>query len=147
MNIIASIQDKWFQLIKSGKKTIEVRKSVSTKWLKLFNTDVINIYWYNTKTKRIEGKSRLNSFNKRKESILFGYYKDAISEQNKHCIPKDELQNYLGNRKFLYFWWLGEFESIELELPQGKRPPQSWCYYDTIFHPLIAINPNFNKEH
>ncbi len=140
MDIIASIHDKWFQLIKSGEKTIEVRKTLPKRLVEKENH---YIYWYNTKTKKIEGKSRLACIESLNEDSLYE------SDYEYSCLSIEEIQEYVGGTSHIpniYFWYLGDFEPLDIKLPESKRPPQSWCYYDTIFHPLIAINPNFNNK-
>lgn len=147
MNIIASIHDKWFQLIKSGEKTIEVRKNVPLA-LRFYGDISLNpiqyIYWYNTKTKTIDGRSRfIDIFSLEDEIKIHDEWEELYSKQT--CLSYVEAEDYLV-LNFGFLWYLGEFEPLDIKLPEGKRPPQSWCYKDTIFHPLIAINPNFNKE-
>ncbi len=131
MNIIASIDGYWFQKIKNGEKTIEVRKTVpKANRSELFDSIKDRIYWYNTKTRIIEGRSIFIEAKK--------YSYDEVKQENipqGHCLTNEYIKDYMnyGENRYVYFWSLGEFEPLELELPEDKMPPQSWCYENTIF--------------
>ena len=139
MKIIVSIHDKHLENIKQGKKVIEVRKDIPKSRItikasgKMVTTKRENegvfLYWYNTKTKKIEGISQFTytSYIKITEGML------SLEEATR--ITPQELKAYLGEeRDHFYLWYLGEYKSLEpYKLPEGKKAPQSWCYYNTIF--------------
>ena len=130
MDIIASIHDNWFQLIASGEKTIEVRKSMPKDFIA---HDGSYVYWYNTKTKKIEGRSKLIKIN------FYGRSEIYKTDYEKTKLSQREIQDYMS--QWAFFWYLGDFEPLDIKLPEGKRPPQSWCYKDTIMP-----KPMFEKE-
>ena len=151
MNIIVSIHDKHLEKIKNGTKTSEVRKNIpkSRITVKASNKVVtkkrenegVFLYWYNTKTKMIEGVSQF---------VYAKYVPNTKDDLHKVDIANfatqltfEELKEYIGEkRKGFYLWDLGDYKSIEpYKLPEGKIPPQSWCYKDTIMP-----KPMFEKE-
>ncbi|MGL5955420.1 MAG: hypothetical protein ACRC0X_02255 [Brevinema sp.] len=126
MDIIASIHDQWLEKIKSGQKIVELRKT------KPKNIEFpCKIYWYNTKTKMIEGFSSLES--------IFHYDPKASQEDlsllsTASCLSIQEIEKYRNDKEILYLWGVILFQSmIPTPLPKNKKAPQSWCYYRTIF--------------
>lgn len=142
MEIIVSIHNKHLENIKNGSKTTEVRKNIPKNRItvkasnqvvtKNRENEGVFLYWYNTKTKMIEGVSQF---------VYAKYVPNTKDYLHKVDIANfatqltfEELKEYIGEkRKGFYLWDLGAYESIEpFTLPKDKRAPQSWCYYDTI---------------
>ena len=141
MKIICSIKDKWFQLIASGEKTIEVRKSVPNSFINRYhwqanprgNKPPFYIYWYNTKTKRIEGRSEFLGWNNTEEYKIMEQWEHLTTGQLGTCLDREGLEKYMNGWDSVVLWSLGTYETLEpFALPKDKRTPQSWCYYDTI---------------
>lgn len=137
MNIIASIHDKWLQKIASGEKTIEVRKSTPMKISHLLNVhgNKFYIFWYNTKIKSIVGYSEFDNVCCKINLNLEKSLEMKIVLLDSACLGYEASLEYQGKSNGIYLWWLGKYTTLEtpLKIPQGKRAPQSWCYFDTIF--------------
>lgn len=123
MNIIVSIHGHWFQKIKSGEKTVEVRKTVPKSYF--WEEGKTKIYWYDVSQKLIRGTSLLTAVSFCSADRFYG--------ERKHLLSEEEFKKYIGTDAGTWFWYLGKFYPCRFGLPEGKRPPQSWCYYNTIF--------------
>lgn len=137
MNIILSIKPKWAELIYSGKKTIEWRKS----WPKYEQFEfyhVGKVFLYETApVKMITGYFELNGC---RELIirddLEKKYKDIHPDAKEviaaGCVPLEDLKKYQGKNFSLFGWRIKNPTKFEEPLPLSyvdlKRPPQSWCY-------------------
>ena len=153
--IMLSIRPKWCELIASGRKTIEIRKTKP-------NCDVpFKVYIYCTKDFRTSTKDRNHEFwigepiNGVSDGRYLGNGKvigefvcKAIlpisvtySDTNSRlalrvfpytCLTDKEITDYIGNVKTVYGWHISDF--IIYDKPKDlsdfgmKRPPQSWCY-------------------
>jgi predicted transcriptional regulator len=130
MNIILSIKPKWAELIYSGKKTIEWRKS----WPKynMFEFQrVERVFLYETApVKKITGFFILNDPPVFLVSNLDSPNNQCLLEMG--CVQKEDLKKYKGNNDVLFGWMIGKVtrfpEPWGLEMVNLKRPPQSWCY-------------------
>ena len=138
--VLLSISPKWCDLIKSGKKTVEIRKTYP-------NIDNnFKCYIYETFSGNGIGKvigeficDYINgvSFKCSDPDKLSG---EMISERDQVTgMTFKELIDYLGNGKQGYEWHISELviydEPIDIfafrSATTGKqltRPPQSWCY-------------------
>lgn len=136
MNIILSIKPKWAELIYSGKKTIEWRKSFP-KLNSYEDFKIEKVFLYETApVKKITGYFE---FNENSYPVYSISDIDALSNQRfieNGCVPKEDLKRYKGKNNRLYGWIVGNvtkfkvpFDLVAFNL---KRPPQSWCY-DTTF--------------
>ena len=134
MNIILSIKPKWAELIYSGKKTIEWRKSFPTR------ENIECVYLYETApVKKVTGFFILDGF----EKLFFSepkYKKDIHPDAQKvidaGCVPLEDLKKYKCDRFNLFGWKIKNptkfyepwgLQYVNLKRPP-KRPPQSWCY-------------------
>ena len=154
--VLISIQPKWCELIASGKKTVEVRKSrpkIDTPF---------KCYIYCTKTSK--GWFFMHAPDVRRDGKVMGEFLCAnievgvalFDDHKEACMSKAKLNAY-AKGKPLYGWHisdlkiydkpkeLSEFspahcgkrrcfncECFDAEKPSCtlKRPPQSWCYVE-----------------
>ena len=157
-SVLLSIQPKWCELITSGKKTVEVRKTrpkietpfkcyiYCTNWKD-------NTYWkshYKDKLGKVIGEFVC-------DEITSGFWITPFADylQKQSCLSYREVQDY-SNGKPIFSWHisdlviydkpkeLSEFSSgssrLELSNTEDgfpwewsgmKRPPQSWCYVES----------------
>lgn len=128
MNIILSIKPKWAELIYSGKKTIEWRKSFPKR------ENIECIYLYETApVKKVTGFFEWNGF----EAIVFtadfnNIFTTAQNVVDAGCVPLEDLKKYIGDRIDLFGWKIKNPQKYKEPLPLSffhfERPPQSWCY-------------------
>ena len=148
--VLISIQPKWCELIASGKKTVEVRKSrpkIDTPF---------KVYIYCTKAPKgwvhigknlqldtkVIGEFMCKEIEELKRNTIFNA--PALYSQSR--LTRDEYFGYIGN-KTAYIWYisdlkiygkpkeLSEFEDLRktkfgYEPVEIKRAPQSWCYVE-----------------
>ena len=138
MNIILSIKPKWAELIYSGKKTIEWRKS----WPKYEKFEFIHVgkvFLYETApVKMITGFFELNGCREliiREESFEYRYkdiHPDAKEIIAAGCVPLEDLKKYQGKNFSLFGWRIKNptkfCKPCGIQSAGIKRPPQSWCY-------------------
>lgn len=135
MDVILSIKPKWAELIYSGKKIIEWRKSFP-KIIQCEFSKIEKVFLYETApVKKITGYFE---FNESYPVYLISDI-DALSNQcliENGCVPKEDLKRYKGKNDCLYGWIVGKvtkfkvpFDLVSFNL---KRPPQSWCYDSTF---------------
>lgn len=158
-SVMLSIQPKWCELIESGKKTIEVRKTRP----KLETP--FKCYIYETKAKDHYAVFHKNTIGKVIGEIncygiiKYDYNSDGygIREEDRlcylSCLTPKELYHYLQGDK-CYGWCFDNLviydepkELCEFHLPCNsecdgcceygcvrllKRPPQSWCYVEEL---------------
>lgn len=157
--VLISIRPKWCELIASGEKTLEVRKTrpkIKTPF---------KCYIYETK-----GKTDMPTFVDEDGHVSYEVGGKVIGEfwcsdfivfdchsgkgltwLGKTCLTYDELAQYLGNKKGCgwrisdlkiydkprelgeFTYWLGFISDFATD-NQGnlKRPPQSWCYVESL---------------
>lgn len=147
-SVMISIKPKWCQLIASGRKTIEVRKSQP-------NLETpFKCYIYCTKPRyehedfiRIDCQ-KIQFYGGQKvigefvcDYILeitpdtYGYHEYCISDDdlNASCLTVNDLWEY-ANGKTLYGWHISDLviydEPKEISEFAMTRPPQSWCYVE-----------------
>ena len=113
-SVLISIQPKWCELIASGKKTIEVRKTRP----KLETPFKVYIYctkdftrgkFYNNPLDiedteilqgKIIGEFVCNKIQKERPKSLYASHKIAVNS----CVSIQELVDYAGEKEFIYFW-------------------------------------------
>ena len=176
-SVLISIQPKWCELIASGEKTLEVRKTKPKLEVPF------KCYMYCTKSPK--GWFWLNSPNIRRDGVVVGEFicdgirtitasefiilDDALNAINGSCISPREARSYAGWKqgthifsfKDIYGWHISNLVIYEnpkklsdfkkcnrtcyyghlgLAVPKCKdckecqvdRPPQSWCYVETL---------------
>ena len=153
--VLISIQPKWCELIASGKKTVEVRKSRP----KIDTPFKCYIYCTNNQVfaqSNMEGeyftapKSGLRELERCGSKILSGkvigeFVCKEIEELKRNTVfnapalysqsrlTRDEYFGYIGN-KTAYIWYISGIKIYDRprELSEFKvtRPPQSWCYVE-----------------
>ena len=107
-SVLISIQPKWCELIASGKKTIEVRKTrpkletpfkvyiYCTNWKD-------NTYWknhYKDKLGKVIGEFVCDYIMLDIPRTLYASHKTVVNS----CVPPQELIDYVCEGNFLYFW-------------------------------------------
>ncbi len=143
--VLLSIQPKWCELIASGKKTIEVRKTkpkLPTPF-KCYIYQTKRTWFYSIYYSKIadwQGKV-IGEFVCDEIIPISVYYNNpnchiALREFPYVCMTDREIMNYLGNGKKGYGWHISDLkiydtpkELIEFGL---TRPPQSWCYVEKL---------------
>ena len=146
-SVLISIQPKWCELIASGKKTIEVRKSRPK------IDGPFRCYIYMTKGKWYKDYKNKNHYGYGK--VIGEFICDEIINAidiggndfyTKSCMNLEEWLKYTDNHKGEMWCWhisdlviydkpkeLSEFVVERYPcLTRLKRPPQSWCYIDHI---------------
>ena len=144
MAVLLSIKPQYCELIASGKKTIELRKS-RPKIETPFKSYIYECNWKNNSFYAYKHKGRLGKvigefvcdnisaypYFDNGYSISYGYVTITTRMIQKMCLDLSELEDY-GNYKKLYGWHISDLiiynkpkDLIEFGL---KRPPQSWCY-------------------
>ena len=157
-SVLISIQPKWCELIASGKKTVEVRKTrpkLETPFkVYIYCTQglfkdlgIIGNEMYQKRMKVI-GEFVCDKIVEFENSI----YDEALPETvARSCVPMYDLLVYLGKQDYGFGWHisdlviydqpkeLSEFCSYDARIRVGEngypmptheitRPPQSWCY-------------------
>lgn len=118
-DIIMSVKPKWFDLIASGKKIVEVRTTQPShgyNWL----------WFYVSGTGKVLGRAA-QSFIMRFEPSNEGVAESA-------CVSIEQLRNYAKGREYLYGWTITNFQPVSFPLSDFglKRPPMSWRYVSSI---------------
>ena len=118
-----SIHSKWAELIYSGKKTIELRKS---KPIKKSEWNIAVVYLYETDKKKITGcfHTEINNILEIKSANHFLYNRAGMNSIS-------ELLKYMNGKK-VYGWKIKGYvkfhKELELRHFNLKRAPQSWQY-------------------
>lgn len=157
--VLISIQPKWCELIASGKKTVEVRKTRPK--LKL----PFKCYIYQTKKVwTYDIYSRIANYQGRVigefvcDEITGGFWVTPFSDylQSQSCLSYREVEDY-GNDKPIFAWHISDLviydepkELSEFRKPidchrgiqsdncngcwdcEIKKPPQSWCFVEEL---------------
>ena len=139
-SVLISIHPKWCELIASGKKTVEVRKT------KPKIETPFKCYIYQTKhgNGKVIGEFVCDKIVCFKNSL----YDEALQETvSRSCVPMYDLLVYIGKQDYGYGWHISDLviydKPRELDefckpiMPTGLRyeddnirPPQSWCYIE-----------------
>jgi predicted transcriptional regulator len=160
-SVLISIQPKWCELIASGKKTVEVRKTrpkLETPFkVYIYETNwKDNTYWTNyhkEKLGKVIGEFVCNCITSFK---AMSEVQALYNETQNSCLSHDEIIKYADGKK-IYYWHisdlviydkpkeLSEFsngsskfefsdtkDGFPLKLSGMTRPPQSWCYAEEI---------------
>ena len=148
-----SIKPKWCELIASGRKTIEVRKTrpkletpfkcyiycTSVKNLNL--QDYVNVHRATNGAVDDWSDKVIGEFVC--DEVLQFYHDDYNSpaydisddDLNRTCLFQEDLYRYASG-KTLYGWHVSDLviydEPRELSEYKIKRPPQSWCYVEEV---------------
>lgn len=119
--VLLSIHEKWWNLIKEGKKTLEIRKTVPKNI-----TFPFKVVCYVTGGKGIQGTFIC-------KSILRLHYEMIKSNDaaSRSCLSISELEGY-SKGKELKAWCVSEVNIYESPMKLSdigiNRAPQSWCY-------------------
>lgn len=143
--VMISIRPKWCDLIASGKKTIEVRKT------KPLIDAPFKCYIYCTKSKEALPEAA-EMYIHGGGKVIGEFICDAVipmsikySDQNSRlalrefpctCLTDKQIIDYLGNGGDGFGWHISDLviyeEPKNLEYYQIKRPPQSWFYVEEV---------------
>jgi len=124
-SVVLSIHPKWAELIYSGKKTAELRKSFP----KDFDPELDRVYLYETApVKKVTGFFLLEHGHDEEELQCSDELFDDVSK--KSCVPRKQIDEYFksGNGK-LEIWRIRT--AVKFDAPfelHEKRAPQSWMY-------------------
>ena len=159
--VLMSIQPKWCELIASGKKTVEVRKTKPKLEVPF------KVYIYETKDKRYENVGVMGwkddgtgyNFVNRCGKVIGEFVCDAMVVDRTYghddplyraaCMEAADIAAYCVNPK-MYAWHISELKIYDkpkelseflvednrtFDCPQlvaMKRAPQSWCYVEGV---------------
>ena len=119
--VLISIRPKWTALIASGRKTVELRKSLP------FWSGRMWVY-ETAPVKRIGGWMDVAKVDWLRVSDLWKAVKD------KACVERQDFDAYYGSRALGCCAWIREWhplpEPVSLEAVGLKRPPQNWQWID-----------------
>jgi len=128
MNIILSIHPKWSELIYSGKKICELRKTFP----KNFDPKKDKVYLYETApVKKVTGFICLGYYHIQETALHLKLADELrISISKTSCVPSQEILEYAkkGNGR-IFFWEI--LKAVKFDNPfelHEKRAPQSWQY-------------------
>lgn len=150
-SILMSIRPKWSELIASGKKTIEIRKTkpkLETPFkVYIYQTKQSWIYSIYSRIAEWQGKviGEFLCANIDNHTLInLIVEEDAIDTLTGSCLTKDEVLNYLGYKKGtniyhskhydFYGWHISDLKIYDRPKKLSEfgleRPPQSWCYVE-----------------
>lgn len=131
--IIMSIKHEHLKNIINGSKKYELRKNVpKSYWIDIEedHTDYFEVCFYDTTTKTIHVKAECELKIHNKKDILQKWEE----WESLFMVSKEFFEEYYKNYTVVVLYKILDVDEVyPHELPKGKRPPQSWCYYDTIF--------------
>lgn len=152
-SVLLSVQPKWCELIASGKKTVEVRKTrpkIDTPF-KCYIYQTRKTWVYNIYSRIADWQGKVIGEFVCDAIISHCEMSNADIAEQKGCIKREKIFEY-SNGKELYGWHisdlviydkpkeLSEFRSYNVgvywedgfPMPthEIKRPPQSWCYVE-----------------
>ena len=148
-SVLISIQPKWCDLIASGKKTVEVRKT-KPKLDEPFKVYIFctlkgdDVFIVSDKAHKFNGKV-IGEFmckcmtSLKADNLVQAYYNNTQAT----CLTDAEIMQYANGGK-LYYWHISDLViyAKPRELSEFskygfshhvwlKRPPQSWCYVES----------------
>lgn len=132
--VLISIKAKWWKLILSGKKPVEIRKTAPAEIEFPFRAVV-----YVPKT------GIVGAFNC--EGIVRTNLYECLAERS--CLTVEQISKYAGGGK-VCGWIIQEGSPVEFDNPfpvetSGQtRPPQSWCYIQNYRANLVSYS--FDNE-
>lgn len=151
-SVLISIQPEWCDLIKSGMKTVEVRKSRP-------NLDTpFKVYIYCTIhgcSFLVGGKHPLSG-----NGMIVGEFvcdciishcemQNADISEQQGCIKREKLLQY-SNGKELYGWHISNLviydKQKNLSEFQITRPPQSWCYVEERKPEMLSAGNRIDED-
>lgn len=125
-DILMSIKPKWFDLIASGKKTLEIRLSMPIR-------DFDRVWFYVSGTGQIRGRAsvpQIRIFDPLEDREDWKYF------EKESCVSRDEAIKYAKGRPFILGWSLAGFEAVSPALSLKdfglRRPPMSWMYIPSV---------------
>ena len=126
-SVLISIKPKWCELIASGKKTIEIRKT------KPRIDTPFKCYIYKTTTGKVIGEFVCD---KMLLIAILAHSMVSTLDRMRACLSAEEIIEYAAGNSYVYGWRISELEIYdkpkELSEFAIKRPPQSWCYVEEV---------------
>ena len=124
-DVIISIREKWWNLIVSGEKTLELRKTIAKRnilGVYIWDIEPFTCYAYVPEKKAVCGSFQCAEF------IVIGQ-----NEEHRSCVPYVKQEEYRRQgRGGLYGWKVQRPKAFNLPLLLSeyglRRPPQSWQY-------------------
>lgn len=141
--VLISIRPKWCELIASGEKTLEVRKTRPKQ------KTPFKVYIYQTKHRELNGStysdSKVIGEFVCNEILATRYFVDTQGHGRNHaitrrlcvdsCLSFAEIEAYFGDKDG-YFWCISDLviydQPKKLQEFNLGRPPQSWCYVEGV---------------
>ena len=124
MDVIITLPSNLIQLIKEGRKTIELRKHYPL----FFNKDEDVIYICKKGTACVVGYMKIDAVvvTQNKYGILTEWAKDI-------AVPREWIEKYIKDTKILYGYFILYYREFEKPLPLREnfkvyRAPQSFAY-------------------
>ena len=125
---ILSLRPQWMELVTSGIKTVDVRRTAPA----LPAGKKATVWLYETKAGGGRGKivARCTVEGPEQEQPV-SPQEQAESWARLTCLSVEALEDYQRGRKYLRFWLLDDVELLD-KAPTLKQlgvtcPPQSWC--------------------
>lgn len=119
-DILMSIKPKWFDLIASGKKTLEIRLSKPS-------LDFDMVWFYVSGTGRIKGLARVPQIRR------LDLREDWGAAQKESLVSRSEAIKYAKGRSSVWGWSIAGFQPLFLDFTLEdfglRRPPMSWRYF------------------
>lgn len=124
--VILSIKPQWADLIYSGEKKIEWRKTrPSIHKIPLSLRYPFTVYLYETAPiKRVTGYFICNAIIR-----IFSDQALLFNNNLQGCISSEDLIKYIGKKSYLYAWEITDPTIFEHPLQLLDSPPQSWRYF------------------
>ena len=133
--VLISIKPKWWNLIKTGKKTVEIRKTAPKKF-KQFNV----LCYVSQPVGAIMGSFLCDSVERTMDP-------DSL-DPSKHKVPTDLLHEYITDGKPCYGWHITDLHAFPVPLYLSDigetKAPMSWCFLDRSIsdesiHPVVPV--------
>lgn len=125
---ILSLRPQWMELVTSGIKTVDVRRTAPA----LPAGKKATVWLYETKAGGGRGKIVARcTVDGIRQCNVFRRQEQAESWARLTCLSVEALEDYQRGRKYLRFWLLDDVELLD-KAPTLKQlgvtcPPQSWC--------------------
>jgi len=126
MNVILSLNPKYFERIASGEKKIEFRKII-------FNRNVSEVWIYSTSPiKKLVGKFSPGRISYGSPVFLWSLFKDKAG------LTEEEFFSYFKNSEKGYAIEIENFELFDIPIEPEKIipnfiPPRNFMYFETDF--------------
>lgn len=123
--VLLSLQPRWWKLIASGEKTLELRKTTPK-----IKGEFFVLVYVTAPVSKIMGMFRC-------PDVLGPFTAGTLFSSPDHKVPAEEMANYAAGKR-LYCWKICDVQKFDessgiAPISLGEiglsHPPQSWCYY------------------